>query len=249
MVTMATTPISTILGFDLGPEPPSGLAALEDSASENVASGAVVAGSFVAFAPEVSEQHRQDVLESLLLAQFAANVKAERHKDPAAWFRVYSGVLEQAAWVVEGSSAATRYLAQTSSFSAGTVVIDAFRRRLTPEELQYVTTTVNALRADTVGTSQLVFECPSHSGGIGNFQAALATEENGDVNLRIVQVSFNAPQHVTRLLLEKFTSTARFHVAFLALTQNEEVYATVRSTISSKVESRFEHAVVPLTLP
>ena len=29
------------------------------------------------------------------------------------------------------------------------------------------------------GASQVVFECPSHSGGIGNFQVALATEEDG----------------------------------------------------------------------
>lgn len=247
---MATSPMSTILGLDLGPGLPSSLAAgLQDSASESGASGAVVAGSLVAFTPEVSEQHRRDVMESLLLAQLAANAKAERHKDPAAWFRVYSGVLEQAAWVVGGSSPATRYLPQTSSFSAGTVVTDTFRRRLTPEELQCVTATVDALRADAVDTAQLVFECPSHSGGIGNFQAALATEEGGEVNLRIVQVSFNAPQHVTRLLREKFTGTARFQVAFLALTQNEEIFATVRSTISSKVESRFQYAVVPFTLP
>ena len=246
---MTTTPIAIIHGLDLGPEPPSRLATLQDSAFENVASGAVVAGSLVAFAPEVSEQHRRDVLESLLLAQLAANAKSERHKDPAAWFQAYSSVLEQTAWVVEGSSSTTRYLPQTSSFSAGTVVIDTFRRRLTPEELQYVTASVNALRADTGGVSQLVFECPSHSGGIGNFQAALATEENGEVNLRIVQVSFNAPQHVMRLLLEEFTNTARFQVAFLGLIQNEQIYARLRSAISSKVESRFQDAVVPLTLP
>jgi len=245
---MATTSMTTILGLDLGPAPLSRLVTLHDSTFENAASGAVIAGSLVAFAPEVSEQHRRDIQESLLLAQLAANAKAERHQDPAAWFRVYSSVFEQAAWVVEGSSSATRYLPQTSSFSAGTVVIDTFRRRLTPEELQYVTATVNALRADMGGTSQLVFECPSHSGGIGNFQAALATEENGEVNLRIVQVSFNAPQHVTRLLLEQFTSTAKFQVAFLGLTQNEEIYARLRSSIASKVESRFEGAVVPLTL-
>jgi hypothetical protein len=242
-----TASASTIRGLDLGPERPSGLTAFEDAALGNVASGAVVAGSLVAFAPGVSGQHRQDILESLLLAQFAANARADRYKDPVGWFRAYSGVLEQAAWVVEGSSSVTRYLPQTSSFSAGTVVVDTFRRRLTPEELQCVTAAVNAFMADTGGPSQVVFECPSHSGGIGNFQVALATEENGEVSLRIVEVSFNAPQHVTQLLLEQFTSAARFQVAFLGLTQNEDAYARLRSTISSKVESRFQGAVVLLT--
>lgn len=240
--------ISAIRGLELGPEPPSRHAAFQEGSFENVATGAVVAGSFIAFAPGMSAQHRQDVLESLLLAQLAANAKAERHKDPIAWFRAYSSVLEQAAWVLEGSSSITRYLRQTSTYSAGTVVIDTFRRWLTPEELQYVIATVNALKADTNGTSQFVFECPSHSGGIGNFQSALATEENGEVNLRIVQVSFEAPQHVTRLLQEEFTRTAKFKVAFLGLIQNEQIYARMRSIISSKVESWFDRLVVPLTL-
>ena len=53
-----------------------------------------------------------------------------------------------------------------------------------------------------------------------------------------VQVSFNAPQHVTRLMLEDFTGTAKFQLAFLVLIQNEEVYATVRSAIAAKVDSR-----------
>jgi hypothetical protein len=61
-------------------------------------------------------------------------------------------------------------------------------------------------------------------------------------------MSFNAPQHVTRLMLEEFTSTAKFQVAFLALTQNEELYAGVRSAIAGKVETRFPGSVALLEL-
>jgi hypothetical protein len=193
--------------------------------------------------------HQRDVLQSLLLAQLAANAKAERHKDPVGWFKAYMGVMEQTAWVVEASTSATRYLPETSTFSAGSVVNHAFRSRVTPDELEYVAAAVNAFRSDVGGLSQLVFECPSHSGGIGNFQVALAAEEDGVLGIRIVQVSFNAPKHVTRLMLEEFTSTAKFQVAFLALTQNEGIYATVRSSIAAKVESRFQGSVALLELP
>jgi len=247
---MPSVSMSNIRALDLGPDLPAGVVELEDNAlDEGNASGAVVAGSLVAFAPGVSTLHQRDVLQSLLLAQLAANAKAERHKDPVAWFKAYVGVLEQTAWVVEASTSATRYLPQTSTFSATSVVNDAFRSRVAPDQLPYITAAVNTFRSDLGGPSQLVFECPSHSGGIGNFQVALTAEEDGVLSVRIVQVSFNAPQHVTRLMLEEFTSTARFQVAFLALTQNEEIYAKVRSSIADKVESRFQGSVALLELP
>jgi hypothetical protein len=230
-----------IRALDLGPEFSTGPTELRGDAA-----AAVVAGSLVAFVPGESELHRQDVLQSLLLAQLAANAKAERHKDPAGWFRVYRSVWEQTAWVVEAGSTATRYLPQVSTFSASTVVRDAFRRRVAPEELAYVVAALDAFRGDSDGSSQFVFECPSHSGGIGNFQVVLSAEEEGVVSLRIAQVSFNVPKHVTRLMLEEFTNNAQFQVGFLTLIQNEELYGKIRSSIAAKVESRFAGAVVIL---
>jgi hypothetical protein len=240
--------VSSIRALDIGPEFPTSFVQLRGDAFEGEASGAVVSGSLVAFAPGVSELHQRDVLQSLLLAQLAANAKGERHKDPVTWFRAYRSVLEQVAWVAEASATLTRYLPQVARFSVSTVVNDTFRRQVSSEELAYVAATVNTFRSDVNGASQLVFECPSHSGGIGNFQVALATEEDGIVSLRIALVSFNAPQHVTRLALEEFTSSAQFQVGFLTLTQNEEVYAGVRSAIAAKVEARFPGSVVPLQL-
>ncbi|MET0981978.1 MAG: hypothetical protein ABWY02_07750 [Telluria sp.] len=222
---------------------------MDDRASDDEASGATVAGCIAAFAPGVSTLHRTDVLQSLLLAQLAANAKAERHKSPSPWFNAYRGVMEQTAWVVEGSVAAARYLPGIARFSVGNVVNDIFRNKLAPEELACVMATVNAVKSDVKGLSQLVFECPSHSGGIGNFQIALATQDDdGTLNLAIAQISFNAPQHVTRLMTEEFTSTAQFQTGFLFLTQNESVYATLRDAIARKVESRFAGSVALLQL-
>jgi len=209
----------------------------------------VAAGSIVAFAPGVDEQHRQDVLQSLLLAQLAANAKAERQKDPAGWFAAYRSVLEQAAWVVEASSSATRYLPPFATFTISTVVDDTFRPKVLAEELAFVSASVNAFRSEQNSRAQLVFECPSHSGGIGNFQIVLAAEQNGTVMMRLAQISFNAPQHVVRLMLEEFTKAAQFRVGFLALTMNEEVFAKLRPTIGAKLGDRVSGAIAPLQLP
>ena len=243
---MSATTALAIRTLDIGPELRSFASLQEPELTEGAA--AVVAGSVVAFAPGVSEQHRQDVLQSLLLAQLAANAKAERHKDPAGWFAAYRGVLEQAAWVVEASSSAVRYLPPVATFTISTVVDDAFRPKVLAEELAFVAAAVNAFRSEENRAAQLVFECPSHSGGIGNFQVVLAAEEDGTVSMRLAQISFNAPQHVVRLTSEEFTKTAQFRVGFLALTMNEEVFARLRPTIAAKLKDRLSGTIAPLQL-
>ena len=245
---MLVNALLNVYALDLGPEVSGADSRLQDAGFEEEAGAAVVAGCLVAFAPGVSALHQRDVLQSLLLAQLAANTKAERHKDPAAWFRSYRGVLEQTAWVVESSTAATRFLPSVARYGVGNVVNDAFRRRVAAEELGVLMAAVNAARDDPGGTAALVFECPSHAGGIGNFQVVLAAETEGVVGMRIGQISFNAPQHVTRLLKEEFSSPAQFQVGFLELAQNEPIYAGIRNAIASKVESRFAGSVAPLQL-
>jgi hypothetical protein len=243
---MPATTASEIRDMDVGPEV-ARFTALQDAELAGP-SAVVVAGSIVAFEPGISEQHHQDVLQSLLLAQLAANAKADRQKDPSGWFTAYRGVLEQVAWVVEASAAAARYQPPFAKFTLDTVVDDAFRPKLLAEQLPFVTAAIAAFRSDQNSGAELVFECPSHSGGIGNFQVALAGEEDGAVTLRLAQISFNAPQHVVRLLREEFTNTSQFRVGFLALSMNEEVFARLRSAIAAKLQDRFDGAVAPLQL-
>lgn len=245
---MLVNALLNVYALDLGPEVRRAASRLEDAGIEDEAGAVVVAGCLVAFAPGVSALHQRDAEQSLLLAQLAASAKTERHKDPAAWFRNYRAVLEQTAWVVESSTTATRFLPSVTHYGVGNVVNDAFRRRVAAEELGYLMAAVNAARDDAEGTAAVVFECPSHSGGIGNFQVVLAAESEGVLGMRIGQISFNAPQHVTRLLKEQFSSPAQFQVSFLELSQNESIYAGIRSAIAGKVESRFSGSVVPLQL-
>lgn len=243
---MPASTASAIRDMDIGPEV-ARFSALQDAELAGP-SAAVVAGSIVTFAPGVSEQHRQDVLQSLLLAQLAANAKADRQKDPAGWFTAYQGVLEQAGWVVEAFATSARYQPPFAKFTVGTVVDDAFRPKVIAEQLPFVTAAIAAFRSDQNSGAQLVFECPSHSGGIGNFQVALAAEEEAAVTIRLAQISFDTSQHVVRLLQEEFTNAARFRVAFLALSMNEEVFARLRPAIAAKLQARLDGAIAPLHL-
>lgn len=234
---------TAIRSLDVGPEPPP--LSLEEWSG---ASCAVVAGSVIVFDDSVTGQHHRDTLESVLLAQLAASAKADRHKDPSNWYKAHQKVLETIGWVVDTSSAMRRYFPPGTRFSMANVVTDLFERKLGPEDLYLIKHALSTFRRDTTGPAQVVFECPSHSGGIGNFQCGLVTETGDTLNLQLGRFDFNCPTHVTRLALEEFPRDASFRAGFISLTLNEEAYSAVRTAVHSKVESRFQGSVAQLAL-
>lgn len=186
----------------------------------------------------------------MLFAQLVASGKADRRTAPIEWYAAYQTALETIAWVIGASTTTQRYLSPTLRFTVAALVGDLLRSRVSTTELAVVRDLVTAYQADAGGLAQLVFECPSHSGGLGNLQVALTTEdEEVGVVLRIVRVIFNAPKHVVRVMNEEFTSEARVQAGFVAMTLNEEVFRTLRSTLNARLESRLTSSVAPLQTP
>ena len=64
-------------------------------------SAMVVAGSTVSFLPGMTKQQQEDVLDSTLLAQLAANKKHDREKQTDAWYQTYAEVLGNIGWVIK----------------------------------------------------------------------------------------------------------------------------------------------------
>jgi hypothetical protein len=212
--------------------------------------GVVVAGSIAALDSSVSEQHGHDVLQSLLLAQLAANAKANRYSDTLNWYRAYQSTLESVGWIVSASTGFTRFIPQVSRYTISTVITDLFRPKATPEELSLVNSTLAAFIRDPTAPGQFIWECPSHSGGIGNFQFALAAEEEDDniVTLQLGRFTFEVPVHVTRLAFEEFGTDAKFSTSYVAMTLNEQVFSSIRNAITAKLASRFDGSVAEIEL-
>src|ERR1043166_957342 len=74
-------------------------AALEERDKPQAASANVDAASLVTFTDGVSGQQKEDVLNSTLLAQLAANRKHDRERDTVGWYGLYRTVLEQGGWI------------------------------------------------------------------------------------------------------------------------------------------------------
>jgi len=231
---------STIRELDIGPERPS-----EGPQLTGQLVGAVVAGDLVAFGEGLGSQHQKDVLQSLLLAQLGASAKVDRLKDPSNWMRQYLSILEQIAWVTTTAYSATKYLPQVSSFGAAALIQDTFRRKLLDYPAE-VSTTLAAYRSDT-GSAQVVFECPSHSGGLANFQVAYVTEDGeGDVVMWVASASFNAPQHFVQLFEGDLPPGTQAQVGWTVLRLNESVFSKLRSSLDTKLQGRYATSVVGL---
>jgi hypothetical protein len=65
----------------------------------------VAAASVVSFADGVTGQQKEDLLNSTLLAQLAANHRFDREKDTLNWYEAYRTVLQGVGWRSEAASA------------------------------------------------------------------------------------------------------------------------------------------------
>ncbi|MEU5539826.1 hypothetical protein [Streptomyces sp. NPDC020362] len=235
--------LSTLHDLDVGPEP----ARFKDHGAGEVA--AAVAAALVSVTSGVSAQHAQDVFHSLLLAQLAATAQADRFVDPAAWYRHHQSALEQIGWVASQSTAFTEYAPSTVPYTITTVVTDLMEPVVTADEAVLVRRTLRSF-TDSSEPAQFVWECPSHAGGRGNFQFALASEKSGEsgLTLRMGRFSFTTRRYVTRLGKELFESDTRFQESLVTLFLNERVHARLREAITVKLGNRAEGMVAGISL-
>lgn len=63
--------------------------------------GLVDAGSLVSFTSQLNGQHKEDVLNSTLLAQLAANKKYDRYSQTEDWYKFYTDVMGNIGWVMQ----------------------------------------------------------------------------------------------------------------------------------------------------
>lgn len=219
-----------------------------------VPSAAVDAGCLVSFLADVSEQHRSDVLNSLLLAQLAANKKFDREKDVANWYTFYRSVLEQIGWVVRQQANFLPFQIDSASITADEVIISSMKTIIDEGEVTSLQATLDALKS--LGDQDervVVFETQSHTASSdnsqtstarfqtgtissGNFQISVIRESEGVVVMKLGAFFFSTVGMVTRLLSFSFPSQGtRFFQGSQILELNEDVYAPLRETIANKL--------------
>lgn len=219
----------------------------EDSARLTGSVAAVVAGTLIVFDNAVSQQHRSDVQQTLLLGQLAATAKVDRHREPLEWHRTLQATLEQVGWVVGSSSRFTRYQSQVRSYSFADMVQETFKGRGTPQEMSVLRSVLGSLRDMRTATfTTCAWECPSHSGGLANVQVALCTERDQSVQLNALRMILESARPVARLAAETFGAQDRWTHSQAVMTLNEAAYGRLREAVRQKLGERVKYLVSPV---
>lgn len=207
-------------------------------ANEDKEAGYVNAGSLVSFVSGVSKKHQEDVLNSTLLAQLAANKKYDREKDTEKWYQFYREVLENVGWVIQKFDF-QKYAPSGASFEMNKVVLEILAAIATQNQLAVVLATMQALKGLSDKDNRLVvFDRQSSSSSSGNFQVSTVQESGGVIAMKIGAFYFTVEKNVTRFLWFKFASSkSKVYKGSQGITLNEQIYSEVRKEIIEKLGS------------
>jgi hypothetical protein len=199
--------------------------------------GYVDLGSTVSFVSGVSSDNQDDVLNSTLLAQLAANKKFDREKDTPNWYKFYADVLGNVGWVIQQFSF-QKYQASGASFEVDKVVLQILGSIASGNDIAVVQQTLDALKALSGKNDQrfVIFDTSSQSQSAGNFQISLATESGGKVVMSLGAFHFATSQTTTRFLWSSFsTSNSQIYQGGQTVTLNSSAYGKVRQQVIDRL--------------
>ncbi|HWC11466.1 MAG TPA: hypothetical protein VG455_09610 [Acidimicrobiales bacterium] len=196
----------------------------------------VAAGSLVGFDNTVDRSNREDVLDSELLAQLAANKVANRDKEALKWYDKYRQVLENIGWVIQAFQFDGKRM-DKSSFSMDDVVIKVLQSVVTGNGLAIVEAALAALKGTGEGSREVnIFETSSTSPNAGNFQVFPCYASDMGVAISFSGYEMRTTENVSHFLFWTFkSSTTTIQAAAETSVLNEAIYAKIRATVQAKL--------------
>ena len=202
----------------------------------------VVLGATVTVTPstvpgrEITQQNKEDVLNSQLLAQLAATKKFDRETQAMEWYKAYRSVLENIGWVIKAYEFKSRDM-RDSSFTADQVVLEVLKSIVSDDVLGLIGSTFKALK-DLGEQSEPVKMFQSAAAGkhSGNFQAYPIYPDQLGVGMAFSGYEMVTTETVTSFLWFKWSSkSTRIDAAAQAVQLNEGVYSQVRAAVLAKL--------------
>lgn len=211
-------------------------------------SASVADGSVVCFTDGLSVQHKQDVLNSTLLAQLAANKKYDREKQTKEWYAYYRSVLEQVGWVVSEWHF-TRYQAAAAAFQVDTVVLQILTAIATGNEIALAIAVMEALKQNSESRASKLFDQQSHTASDGSFQISCASGDGENVSMALGAFSFSTTTKVTKIFWTEFNSSQTdMYKGGQNVVLNEQVYSAVREDVIKKLGDKAKELVAGIEI-
>ena len=229
--------ISFIHALELEPAPPQLASRLATTSSSKVEEAYVDDGSIVSFVSTVSTKARQDVLNSTLLAQLAANKAYDRQSDPMGWYGYYVDVMGVVGWPMQGFKFSKRIYGNTT-FTLDRETIDYLSNRMYLSQVDIVQAAIDSLKLlqKKDDATFRMFERETHNERQGNFQISCVTETNGAVAMILSAMLLDSKELITRLFWTTYTSTnMKLSVSSQDVTLNHDIYDAVRDSVVQKL--------------
>jgi hypothetical protein len=211
---------------------------------------AVNVGSLVSFVDGLDVQSKDDVLDSLQLAQRAANAACDRFADVRGWYEKFLEVLNQVGWVTEQFAFMER--GQTEGdVRMDQAALSVIMAIATQNQLAILKEAVTALGslASSDGTISLFTQMSARE-GLGNFQMGSAQRaDNGAVGLAMGGFHFQAIDKTDKILFFRRTTKAlRVWSAAQRMTLDTRSYAEDREQIRQMLGEQRKRAIAAIKL-
>jgi len=205
--------------------------------------------SIFSFASEVTGQIREDVLNSTLLAQLAANKVFNTPDKLVEWQKKFAEVLNHLGWVVEASEFQS-FDSKHSLVEVEQAIIDILTATFGSTIIPIVKKTLEAIKglANTDGKIK-AFETNTTSVSKGVFQMGVASQKDDTVALQLGSFIIDSNNKITKILfvkIEKGSTRMDYNSQKATLAQGN--YGKVRETIIEKLGSKTDEYIAAIDL-
>jgi hypothetical protein len=226
-----------VRNLDLPPAEEQTSAATKLRFTDGGEAGYVDAAELLGFASGLSEQAHSDVLNSMLLAQLAANKAVpNREADTAAWYKKYREVLENVGWAIS-SFQFSHVKIHGETFQIKSEVINILKGLASANALGAVKATLAVVEALGSGDDRVkLFSQSSSNSSSGSFQVGAVSEHNGNPSMSLGAIHFTATEVRTDFLWWNYSnSSVQLYQSAQNVSLSEDVYKQVRKAIVIKL--------------
>lgn len=217
--------------------------------TEGVEQSFLNAKSLVSFVSDINGQRRSDVLNSVLLAQLAANREFPDESQLIDWYKKFVNVLTNLGWVIEAAEFSS-FESNGTVFEAENAITSILTAAFGGSFMTVITKTLDAIKGLSDENGKItVFEKNTHSLSKGAFQIGLAKEENDTVTLQMGTFMLTSRNEIKKILFFKSTiDKTELNYCSRTGTLNEEIYAKIRTQVQDKLGGRIADYITEIDI-
>jgi hypothetical protein len=213
-----------------------GAMALRSFGDGGPGSAMVDVGAVLAFGDEVSGEEREDVLDSVQLAQRAATGRFNRFSQTQPWYGKFVEVLENVGWV-PNAMGFVEHEQKSGELEMDAEALSIVEAIATGGALNVLKQAIATLKGPAGGDRKIeIFQRHAMTDDSGNFQVGAVQKKNGALTMTMGAYHYQAEDRRTGFVFGKWGSN---HIRFWSSAQNMDFrtgqYAAVRELVRTKL--------------